>query len=352
MPVLISPSRTVRRLAWLCALAGATVSGLYAVMGLMSQGVRLLIPVAVVILILVGRPVAVLRGRTRLSAEEVTVRRPPIGRAVVPVSEIGLVEMRRGLLLEWPVLYLRTGRLVELAAPTRLWFRPDPAYDRDVDLLCALVRHRAVACARRRWSPPRLFAGPLLTATAVALVLIDPPWASDVWPLCPHATRLPDACRMFDARARRLLPGAQMDRTFSHSDDSSPYATWHTCQWNLTRRSADGMTLLELGRLSIVVELEHAVGATSDAQEAHQEFARETAVGFGESETRVPGIGDEAELIVEHPDSALAWVVVAARKANVEEKIDLIWPARRREREAAATAEGLARLGLSEIRFG
>jgi hypothetical protein len=349
--VLVRPSRTVRRLAWLSLLVGAAASGLYATMGLMGHGTRLLIPVAVVTLVLVGRPVAVLRGRTRLSIEEITVRRPPIGRVVVPVSAIGLVEMRRGLLLEWPVLYLRDGSVVELAAPTRLWFRRDPAFDRDVALLRALVRHRAVACARCRWSPPRLLAGPLLTATAVVLLLIDPPWASDAWPLRPHATRLPDACRMFDARVRRLLPGAQVDRTFSRSDESSPYVSLHTCQWNATHRSADGMTLADIGRLSVEVALEHGVGATSDAQEAHQEFARQIAVAFGESETRVAGIGDEAELIVEHPDAAFAWVVVATRKANVEEKIDLVWPGRGREREAAAAAEGLARLGLSEVHF-
>ena len=39
------------------------------------------------------------------------------------------------------------------------------------------------------------------------------------------------------------------------------------------------------------------------------------------------------------------WVTVAVRRANVEEKIDLIYRGRAREREAAVTAEGLARPG-------
>jgi hypothetical protein len=349
--VVVRPASPVRRFIRISLLAGAVISGPYAAMGLMSHGGRLLVPVIVVAAILVGRPMAALRGRTLLTADEITTRRSPIGRVVVPVSHVGLVEIRRGLLMEWPVLYLRDGSLVELAAPKRFWFRADPAFDRDLQELRTRVRHRAVAGTRPQWSLPRLFTGPLLTVTAIVLVLIDPPWASDVWPLRPHAERLPDACRMLDARARRLLPGAQVDKTFSRNDDSSAYVKRHTCQWNSTHHAPNGMTLIDIGRLSIEVELEHAIGPTSDAEEAHREFTRETQITLGESETKVPRIGDEAELITEHPEGAFAWVTVAARKANVEEKIDLVYPGRDREREAAETAEGLARLGLSEIRF-
>jgi len=62
-------------------------------------------------------------------------------------------------------------------------------------------------------------------------------------------------------------------------------------------------------------------------------------------------MGDEAEMIVEHPGSGFAWVAVAVRKANVEEKVDLIYRGRSREHEAAETAMGLAKLGISEIEF-
>ncbi|MFB9833210.1 hypothetical protein [Actinoallomurus acaciae] len=342
-------SRTVRRIVWSAVFAGFVVGGLYAVMGLMGQGTRLLSPVVFVVLVLVGRPLAVLGGRTRLSGGDIAARRPPLWR-VVPCSHVGLVKVRRGLLLEWPVLCLRDGSLVELAAPTRFWFLPDPEFDRGLDALCAYVRGHAVAVPRHQWSVPRLAAGPLLIAVAVALVLIDPPWASDAWPLRQHARRLPDACRMFDAQARVLLPGAVVDRMLSRSDDD-PHVARHTCLWNSTRLAADGTTLVDIGRLSVAIELEHGIGRISDAEEAHRDFQRETRIEAGEYETRISHLGDEAELIDMNPDADLAWVAVAAHRANIEEKIDLMYRDRSREREAAKAAERLARLGLSEIHF-
>jgi hypothetical protein len=320
-------------------------------MGLMSYGARLLVPVLIVASVLAGRPLVVLRGRTLLGADRITVQRPPIGRIIVPVSHVGLVEIRRGLLMEWPVLFLRDGRLIELAAPMRFWFRPDPVYERGVEELRARVRH-PVPGIHHQWSLLRVLAGPLLTVTAMTLVLIDPPWASDVWPLRPHAKHLPDACKMFDAKARRLLPGAQVDHLFSRNDDSDAHIKRHTCQWNATRLAPDGATLIDVGRLSIEVELDHGIGPTSDAEEAHRAFVRETHIGIGGSETKVSHMGDEADLIVEHPGAGFARVAVAVRKANVEEKIDLIYRGRAREREAAEAAVGLAKLGISEIEFG
>lgn len=343
-------SRPVRRFLRLSLLAGAAVTVLYAAMGLMTYGPELLLPVFIVALILVARPMVALHGRTGLAPDQITVRRP-VRRLIVPLSHVGLVEIRRGLLMEWPVLYLRDGSVVELGAPMRFWFRPDPAFDRDLRELCARVRHPAAAGPYHQWSLLRLVAGPLLTLTAFALVLIDPPWASDVWPLRPHAKRLPDACLMLDAKARRLLPGAQVDPMFSRNDDSDPHVKRHTCQWNATHRTPAGATLIDIGRLSIQLELDHGIGPTSDAQEAHRAFVRATHIGIGESETRLRRTGDEADLIIEHPGTGFAWVTVAVRKANVEEKIDLVYQDRAREREAAQAATGLARLGISEIKF-
>jgi hypothetical protein len=349
--MILRPSRPVRWGISLSVLAGAVVSGLYAATALMSLGLRLLIPVLIVAGILAGRPLLVLCGRTLVGADRITVRRAPIGRVIVPLSHVGLVEIRRGLLMEWPVLYLRDGRLIELAAPMRFWFRPDPVYERDLGELRARVRH-PVAGIYPQWSLLRLVAGPVLTLTALILILIDPPWASDVWPLRPHAKRLPNACTMFDAKARRLLPGAQVDHLFSQADDSDAHVKRHKCQWNATRLAPDGTTLVDVGRLSIVVELDHGIGPTSDADEAHRAFMRETHIDIGGNETKLPHVGDEADLIVEHPGAGFAWVAVAVRKANVEEKIDLIYRGRAREREAAAAAMGLAKLGISEIEFG
>jgi hypothetical protein len=342
-------SRAVRRTAWAAVVAGGVVSGLYAVMGLMGHGAGLLPPVVFVVLVLVGRPLAVLGGRTLLAGGDIVARRPPL-RRVVPGSRVGLVEVRRGLLLEWPVLCLRDGGLVELAAPIRFWFRADPEFERDLDALRAYVPAPASGATRPRWSVLRPVTCPLLTAVAIALVLIDPPWASDVWPLRQHARYLPDACRMFDAQVRVLLPGAVVDRMLSRSDDG-PHVTRHMCQWNATRPAADGTTLVDIGRLSVVVELEHGAGPVSDAEEAHRDFLRETRIDPAEHEARIPGLGDEAELIDVRPGSDLTWVAVAAHRANIEEKIDLMYRDRSREQEAAKAAERLARLGLSEIRF-
>lgn len=348
---ILCASRPVKWFVRLAVSAGAVVSGLYAVMGLMSHGVRLLVPVVVVVAILLVRPLLVLRGRTLLAEDRITVRRSPIGRAVVPISQVGLIETRRGLLLEWPVLCLRDGSMVELTAPMRFWFRADPAFDRDLDALRACVRDRVNVGSYHQWSLPRLVAGPLLTVAAVALILVDPPWASDVWPLRQHARRLPDVCKMLDARARRLLPGARVDRTFSGNDDSDAHVTRHMCQWNATHLAPNGMPLIDVGRLSIELELDRGVGPVSDAEEAHQAFMRAIRIGTGAGEKRIHLTGDEAELIIEPPGTSFAWVTVAVRKANVEEKVDLIYKGRAREHEAAETAEGIARLALSEIHF-
>jgi hypothetical protein len=324
---------------------------MYAAMGLMSLGVQLVVPVLIVLLALVGRPLLILTGRTVLDRGVITVRRPPYPRKVIPGTRVALIETRRGPLLEWPVLCLRDGRLVELSAPMRFWFLADPAFDRDLARLRALAERAPVAGPFHRWNMGRLFAGPLLVLAAIALILIDPPWASDAWPLRRHAQRLPDACRMFDESARRILPGATVERAFSFSDDSDAHVKRHTCQWNATHPSDDGTRMVDAGRLSVDVQLDHGIGSVSDAQEAHRAFMRQIRIGAGKSEVRVPRTGDEAELIIEPAVSGFAWVTVAARRANVEEKIDLIYQGHSRMRDAAETAEALARLGLSEIVF-
>lgn len=320
-------------------------------MGLVSLGVQLVVPVLIVLLALVGRPLMVLGGRTVLDQGVITVRRPPFKRKVIPGARVAMIETRRGPLLEWPVLCLRDGRVVELGAPLRFWFLPDPAFDQSLARLRELAGDTSVTAPFHQWNMIRLFAGPLLVLAALALILLDPPWASDLWPLRPHAHRLPDACSMFDASARRLLPGATVDRAFSFSDDSDAHVKRHTCQWNATHRSADGTRMVDVGRLSVQVQLDRGIGPVSDAQEAHRAFVRQTHLGIGEWAMPVPHIGDEAKLIVEPTMSGFAWVTVAARRANIEEKIDLIYQGHDRTRDAAEAAETLARLGLSEIRF-
>src|SRR5690349_153258 len=75
-------SRPVRRFAQFSGCVGALVGCLYAVMGLMGQGVRLLVPALLVLLVLVVRPLLILGGRTVLGQGAILVRRPPATRAV------------------------------------------------------------------------------------------------------------------------------------------------------------------------------------------------------------------------------------------------------------------------------
>jgi hypothetical protein len=142
-----------------------------------------------------------------------------------------------------------------------------------------------------------------------------------------------------------------VDRTLSRSDDSDPQVKRHTCQWNATHRAPGGTTLGDIGRLSVELELDRGIGPVSDAQEAHRAFARATRAATGAVEHRLPSTGDEAELLTEPAVADFAWVTVAVRKANVEEKIDLVYQGRARKDEAAETALRLALLAMSEISF-
>lgn len=347
---VLCPSRPVRRFTLVFLLAGLVVGGLYAAMALIGHGVHLLLPVVLVMFVMIGRPIVILCGRTGLGADRIVVRRTPIGARVVPISRVGLVEIRRGLLMEWPVLYLRDGRLVQLTAPMRFWLHDDPAFRRGMHELLERVGQRTEP-GPCHWSPVRIVAGPVLVTTALVVVLVHPPWASDVWPLRVHAERLPDACRMLDAEARRLVPGARVDPLFSRSDDSDPYVKRHTCRWNATHPAHGDTTRIDIARLGIEVELDHGIGPTSDAEEAHRAFVQAAHIDPGETRTRIPRTGDEADLITKPADAAFDWVIVAVRKANVEEKIDLIYQGAGKQREAAAVATDLARSGLSKIRF-
>src|SRR5437588_9838065 len=94
---VLRSSRLVRWSVRLAVLAGAAVSGLYAATSLMSHGTRMLLPAIIVVVVLVGRPLLVLRGRTLLAPDRITVRRAPLGRTVVPVAEVRMVQTRRGL---------------------------------------------------------------------------------------------------------------------------------------------------------------------------------------------------------------------------------------------------------------
>jgi hypothetical protein len=330
---------------------GAAIGLLYTIMGLWGHGAGFLISAIIVLVVVAVRPVIALRGRTVLLTEGIAVRREPGEWLTVPASQVALVEIRRGLVAEWPVLHLWNGPPIELYAPARLWILPDPEYGRDLNLLRIHAgRPGPASPVRHRWSAPRLLAGPLLAMTAAALVLLDPPWESDQWPLRQHAQSLPHACRQFDAHARRLLPGAQIDPAFSRNDDSDEFVKRHTCQWNATHVDADGRRLVDVGRLSVKLELDHGVGSVSDSGVAHQTFVREAQPDVGEHVARLARMGDEASLIVEDK-GAYAWVTVAVRKANVDEKIDIILAGAGRDREAAADVTKLAKIGLAAVPF-
>jgi hypothetical protein len=349
--VILCPSSLFRRLTVVFVAAGASIGLLYTIMGVLGHGVGFLISAVIVLVVLAGRPIAALRGRTVLLPDGIAVRREPGEWLTVPAAQVALVEIRRGLVAEWPVLHMWNGPPIELGAPARLWMLPDPEYARDLNLLRIHAGRPGPALpVRHQWSGLRLLAGPLLAATAVVLILLDPPWKSDQWPLRQHAGRLPDACQEFDAHAHRLLPGAQVDGLFSRNDDSDELVKRHTCQWNATHLDPGGRRLVDVGRLSVELELDHGIGPVSDADQAHQTFLRAVQAEGSGTVKRVARIGDEADLVMADK-GAFATVSVTVRRANVEEKIDIILAGAGREREAAADVTALARLGLARIPF-
>ncbi len=341
----LHPSRAVRWLTWIFVSVGTGAAGLYGSMALLAHFTEpeLLASTLLVAVILIGRPLASLGGRTVLDSDGITARRPPARILRIPYAEVTWVEVRQGPLREVVTLHRSSGLPVRLRAPVRLWFRRDPEFERGVAEICS--RTGLPACAERfHLGLTRLVAAFTLTAAAVMLILIDPPWKSDVWPFQPHARALPDTCRIFDTEARRLMPRAEVDRAFSGSTDDG-HVERHACRW----RSAYAPNGIR--SLSVEYQLDHGIGPESDADEAHQAFRSDTHTGGGERSIRIPRTGDEARMITAKPDGSFEAVIVAARKANVEEKIEFVLQNAGAEGRVAAMAKELARTGLAEIRF-
>ena len=347
--LVLRTSPAMTRLTVLFALAGMIAGGLYGAMALLSHPAELLVPVVLVIVVLVARPLAALTGCTVLDSDGITVRRPPLRTITVPGSQVRWIEVRRGLFTEWVVIHRRAGGPLRLRAPLRLWFRRDRDFHRGVGAIRARTG-LASSAERGRLRLFRRLADGLLALAVIALILIDPPWQSDAWPLRPHAAGLPDACRAFDARAHQILPGARVDRVFSHSDDSDAHVVRHTCQWDSTYLS-HGATVVGIDRLTIVYELDHGIGSVSDADEAHRTFRDDAAADRSEESSALPRTGDEARVITERPGGGFAAVTVAVRRANVEEKVGYVRVGRDAERQAESTAVRVARAALAKVRF-
>lgn len=347
--MVLLPSSPVRAFTWISFALGAAVSGLYAAMTILGHLTHVLVSVVLVLLILGLRPLAALGGRTVLDEHGILACRPVLPDVRIPYDRVSRIEMRRGLATVWVVLYRADARPVRLRAPSRLLVRPDPAFDAGLGALssrtgvAARTEHVHLGLARR-------CAEALLTATAVVLILIDPPWKSDAWPLRPHAARLPDTCRTFDAKVHRVMPNAQIDQAYSRNDDSDPLVKRHTCRWTATY-NADGQAFTGVSSLTIEYELDHGTGRQSDADEAHHAFQSDAHAGKGEWSRRLTHMGDEARVIIDHPGRGFTAVIVTAREANVEEKIAYVCEGKDGDGRFAAVATRFARSALSQVRF-
>ncbi len=343
-PDVLRPSPATRWLSWTSVVAGSVAAALYATMALLGDFPALVVPTLAVLAILVGRPLMSLGGRTVLDDYGVTVHRPPWLPLLIPYGQVTWIEVRRGPLRETVVLHRPRGLPVRLRAPARLWFRADPVFDRELGEIRARTALPAHA-ERFHVGFFRQLAAFGLTAGAILLIVIDPPWKSDAWPFRPHALGLPDTCQAFDAKARHLMPGAVIDRRFSRGDDSNRDVRRHTCRW-ISTYAANGIE-----SLSIEYELDRGAGLESDADEAHDAFVDDTSTDRTETSTPVTRTGDEARLIEPRHAGKDTAVVVAARKANVEERIEFILHGAGAETRAAAMAEEFARTGLGQVRF-
>jgi hypothetical protein len=347
--MVLLPSRPVRTFTSIAFALGAAVSGMYAAMTILGHLPYLLVSAVLVVLILAVRPIAALGGRTVLDEHGILACRPVLRDVRIPYDQVARIEARRGLVTEWVVLYRTGAHPVRLRAPSRLLGRLDPVFNEGLSALCsrttiaAIAEHVHLGLARR-------CAEALLTVTALVLILIDPPWKSDAWPLRPHAARLPDTCHAFDARVHGVMPGARVDQAFSHNDDSDPRVKRHTCRWTATY-AADGKTFTGVSSLTIEYELDHGTGNQSDADQAHHAFQSDAHAGKDEWSRRLARMGDEARVIVDHPGRGFTAVTVAARKANVEEKVAYVHEGTDGDGQVTAVAARFARSALSQVQF-
>ncbi|HEY3686445.1 MAG TPA: hypothetical protein VGL93_25650 [Streptosporangiaceae bacterium] len=297
------------------------------------------VAVAAAVLAIVATPI--LSGRVVLRSGEMETRADPAKAYTVPWSEVHAVETRRRLLTE-VAAFRRGEQWVELGAPRRWRFRPDPSFTSGVD---DIARRAGVPVARgaRRRTTGRLLVHALLAVLwAAALVTLDPLWHSPLWPGRHEASQVPYACPVIAADARAL--GVQSPR---HSGDRTA--------------SSDGTDSCSYGdgALGLTYDLyRYAAGQDGGIEHAARELrADATRPGPATTGTRpVPGLGDEAAMTVSTypraPGNA-SMVRIEARRANV--LVRLVYQPRTGKlggkpiAPATATAHRLAASALARI---
>ncbi|MEV0404203.1 hypothetical protein [Actinoallomurus sp. NPDC050550] len=342
--VALRPSRAVRWAAVVLVVAALIVWVLFSGMAVLDHAVEFFGPSLLILIILVGRPLPVLFGRTTLQAEGIVSVRSPGKPVIIPPSEVTQIEIRRGWLLEWVFLHRRRGAPLQLYGPLRIWFRRDHSFDQSLAELCSL----AGAVARPRFSLRFLIGSPILTAAAVAMVLVEPPWQSDSWPGRSHAVSLPEPCSTLDTVARRSVPGARVD---DHDQDIGQTSGRRSCQWTETSggegRSHDGV-----GELTLEYELFHRIGWRSDADEARDQFESDSRPVNDRGAMPVSGIGDEARRLASASDEGdFATVTVIARRWNVVVNVGYTLDGPHQQEQAARTASDAVRVALAAVRF-
>ncbi|GAB3983189.1 hypothetical protein GCM10029978_089110 [Actinoallomurus acanthiterrae] len=341
--IVLRPARVFRWAALVLVVAALIVSVLFSGMAMLDHAVEFFGPSLLIFIILVGRPLPVLFGRTTLRAEGIISARSHGKPVTIPPSEVTQIEIRRGWLLEWVFLHRRRGAPVQLYGPLRVWFRRDHSFDQGLAELCSLAGTGAVG--RPRFSLRFLIGSPILTAAAVAMVLVEPPWQSDSWPGRSHAVSLPDPCSTLDTIARRFVPGARVDQSFGQASGR------RSCQWTETS-GGEGQSHDGVGELTVEYELFHRVGWSSDADEARDHFDSDSHPVDTQGAVPVSKIGDEATLLATASDKGdFATAAVVARRWNVVVRVAHTLDGRGKEEEAARTATEAVRSALAAVRF-
>ncbi|GAA4625801.1 hypothetical protein GCM10023196_031390 [Actinoallomurus vinaceus] len=344
--VVLRPSRAFRWAALVLMAAGLIVWALYVGMAALDHAWWRLLISAMILVNLAGRPLPILVGRTTVRPEEVVAVRPPGKTVVIPQAQVARIEVRRGWLLEWVVLHRRKGSALQLFGPMRLWFRRDPSFDRSLTELSSLAGAGTVT--RSKFSLRFMIAGPMLTATAVMLVLLDAPWQSDAWPGRSHAKSLPDTCPALADIARRSVPGARVDERGQGIGQTSGR---RSCRWTETS-GGEGRNHDGVGELTVEYELFHRIGWSSDADEARDQFERDSRPIHDQGAVPVSGIGDEARLLTSaSAERDFATVAVIARRWNVVVNVGYTLDGPHQQAQAARTASDAVRAALAAVRF-
>lgn len=317
---VLRPPRALRALAWAVAALAALLAALAAL--LLLTGV--IIPgccagIAAGVLTVVVTPL--LAGRAEVRGDALITRADPAKTYTLPWREISAVVTRRRLLTE--VVAVRRGDVwLEVGAPRRWRFRPDPAFTAAARDIARRARADLDRGGRRTPTGKLVLRTVLALVYVAAFVTLDPVWHSPLWPGRQEASDLPQACPV-------LAPAAGMQVR---------------ARRQALPRTGEACTIG--GTLSLRADLyTYRVGDDGGIEQAEPRFR--AAADGGRA---VPGLGDEAAVRVSAPPGEPdrpGLVKVVARRANVV--VQLTYRPRTARAPATATAERLTRAYVARI---